>query len=481
MSKSIKKNLLYNIALNLSKVIFPLITAPYVSRVLEPDGVGLFNFSYTYAGYFALFAVLGIPLYGVREIAKLRDSKSDENRFLSEIISLEIVVTILVSAIFLITVLLIPRLNENYAIFLIAGVALYISPCKVEWFFSGREEFGFITIRSLSVKVLSIIALFLFVHDKNDLIIYVILGALATVANELWNYGKLIKDGYRPHLTNSFKKHLKPLFVLFASTVAVSIYTMLDTLMLGFMSDYDQVGFYNNANHIAKSLMPVVTSLAAVAMPRLSYYMQSGNWDDINLLMKKSLSIVSFLAFPITVGVVIVAPTFVPLFFGELFYGAILPLQILVWVVTIIGLNNITAIQVLASMGYDTPYLKSVLSGTISNFVLNLLLIPILGAVGASISSVIAEIAVLVISTIYVYKKTPIRFTSFRELLNSGLVVLGFLPIAYFSSIVSNGWYFVGLFTIIAGLYYIIAQLALKNMSAIIFYNLIINKLHKHE
>lgn len=481
MSKSIKRNLLYNIALNISKVLFPLITAPYVSRVLEPDGVGLFNFSSTYANYFALFAVLGIPLYGVREIAKLRGSKSDENIFLSEIISLELIVTIIVAALYFLTLLLIPQLKENWTIFIIAGIALYITPCKVEWFFSGKEEFGYITLRSIIVKVVNIIALFIFVHGKNDLVLYVILGALATVANELWNYGKLLKDGYRPYFTLSFRRHLKSLFILFASTVAISIYTMLDTLMLGFMSDYNQVGFYNNANHIARSLMPVVTSLAAVAMPRLSYYMQDGNWDEINDLINKSLSIVSFLAFPITVGVVILAPTFIPLFLGELFYGSILPLQVIVWVVTIIGLNNITTIQVLAGMGYDMPYLKTVLTGTVCNFSLNLLLIPYCGAVGASISSVLAEVAVLTISTRFVYKKTPIRFRSIRELLLSGVVVLGFLPISYYTSIIADGWLFVSLFTVIAGLYYIIAQLVLGNNSANIFYNLVRNKICRHE
>lgn len=481
MSKSIKKNLIYNIALNISKVVFPLITAPYVSRVLEPDGVGLYNFSSTYAGYFALFAVLGIPLYGVREIAKLRDSKDEENRFLSEIISLEIIMTLIITAIFLLSVIIIPQLKENYIIFVVAGIALYITPCKVEWFFSGKEEFGFITLRSIIVKILSIIALFIFVHDKDDLIVYVVLGAIATVANEFWNYIKLLQDGYRPYLTKSVKKHIKPLLILFASSIAVSIYTMLDTLMLGFMSDYNQVGFYNNANHIAKSLMPVVTSLAAVAMPRLSYYMQNNNWDEINDLMKKSLSIVSFLAFPITVGVVILAPIFVPLFFGDLFYGSILPLQMIIWVVAIIGLNNITTIQVLAGMGYDTPYLKTVLTGTICNFVLNIMLIPTCGAIGASISSVFAEMAVLIVSTIYVYKKTPIRFKSFRELLYSIVVVLGFIPIAYISSIITDGWFYIGVFTIMAGLYYTIAQLLLKNKSAIIFYNLILNKIHRYE
>ena len=147
MAKSIKRNFLYNILLNISKVIFPLITAPYVSRVLEPDGVGLFNFANTYAGWFALFAALGIPYYGIREVAKIKDDIDEQAKFISEIISISVIATCICSILMFLTLFFIPQLNENYVIFLVSGIILYMTPFKVDWFFQGKEEFGYITFR----------------------------------------------------------------------------------------------------------------------------------------------------------------------------------------------------------------------------------------------------------------------------------------------------------------------------------------------
>ena len=463
MAKSIKKNFIYNIILNLSKVIFPLITAPYISRVLEPDGVGLFNFSSTYASYFALFAALGVPMYGIREIAKIRDNRQSENKFLSEIISLELITTFLCTIIFVLSVYLIPSLECNKLLFLVAGIALYITPLKVEWFFSGHEDFGYITLRSLLIKTLSVIALFVFIHRKEDLLTYVIIGTMAIVANEIWNYIKLLHMGYRPYLTFRVQQHLKPLMILFVSAIAVSIYTMLDTLMLGFISSYDEVGFYNSANHIAKCMMPIVTSLAAVAMPRLSYYMQKGDWGEINIMLSKSLSVVSFLSFPMVMITILLAPTFVPLFFGELYIGSILPLQIIVLVVVVIGFNNITTIQILASLGYDRPYLYSVLSGTFTNFLLNLFLIPVFGAIGASIASVMAEVVILIVSIAAVIKHTKVRIRGIKETAISFVLGMLFIPLYLMISSYIKGWWLIIDFSLCALIFYFSFQIIFRN------------------
>ena len=198
---SIKRNFLYNLSLQMSKVLFPLITAPYVARILDPDGVGIFNFVNTYSSYFALFAVLGIPTYGIREIAKRRDDVKACGIFVSQMISIEIITTLLVSAFYVMSVFAFEQLNEQAVLFLIAGVSLYISPFKIEWFFSGREEFGYITFRSLIIKTVSVILLFVAVRDKDDLVNYVALNLFATIANEVWNYVRLLGLGVRPRFT----------------------------------------------------------------------------------------------------------------------------------------------------------------------------------------------------------------------------------------------------------------------------------------
>ena len=169
MAGSIKKNAFYNVLLNISQVIFPLITAPYVSRVLEPDGVGLFNFANTYAGYFALVALLGIPTYGVREVAKARDDKESLSMLVSQLMTIAVMTTVVVSAVYLITIAVVGQLTENYIIFLLAGFVIYLAPFKINWYYQGLEEFGFITMRSLILRTLGIICLFVFVRTKSDL------------------------------------------------------------------------------------------------------------------------------------------------------------------------------------------------------------------------------------------------------------------------------------------------------------------------
>lgn len=465
MSKSIKINFLYNILLNVSKVIFPLITAPYVSRVLEPDGVGLFNFANTYASWFALFAALGIPYYGLREVAKIREDIDEQTKFISEIISISVIATFVCSILMLLTLFFVPQLNENYVIFLVSGIILYTTPLKVDWFFQGKEDFGYITVRSLVIKTLSVGLLFLLVREKSDLLIYVTLNAAAVVLNEIWNFIKLYQSGIHPYFTLSGGRHIKPLFILFSSSIAISVYTILDTLMLGFMADYNEVGYYNCATHLSKALVPIVTSLAAVALPRVAKLKEEKNWDEINLLMNKSFSIVSFLSFPIAFGVMVVAPMFVPLFFGEQFYGTIIPLQIIIFTVVAIGFNNLTGIQVLLGFGLDKAFLYSLLTGTVSNFVLNLFLIPNYGAKGAAFASVLAEVLILSVMLFFIYQKTPIRFVNFEDTIINIFLSLSFVPIAYIIHTYMSGWLFVFVTIVGCSVVYLFGQLILRTLT----------------
>ena len=466
MAQSIKKNFVYNILLNISSVVFPLITAPYVSRVLEPEGVGLFNFSNTYAGYFSLVALLGIPTYGVREVSKIRENKESLTKLVSQLLSIATLTTICVSIIYLLTIVFVGKLTENFIIFTLAGFAIYLAPFSINWYYQGLEEFGYITIRSLIIKTLSVILLFVFVRDKDDLKIYVIINVLGIVISNLWNYIKMRKAGVNPHFTLfGLKSHLKPLFVLLASSVAVSIYTILDTLMLGFIKGYEEVGYYSNALSISRVLLSAITSLSIVAVPRVSYYLKDSDYGKINGLLNKSFSIVSFLAFPAALGLICISSVFVPLFFGENFMGSIVPLKILSLLLIAIGLNNLTGVQILIGMGYDKLFLYSVLTGTFTNFVMNCFLIPFWGGIGASIASVTAETLILVVTTYYVYKKTPIRFKEWNNILKSLIGTIVLVPVFWGVKNVVSGWMLIILFIVVGGMFYMLIELLLKNSS----------------
>lgn len=480
MTRSIKRNYIYNLLLNITSVITPLITAPYVSRVLEPDGVGLFNFANTYAGYFALVAMLGIPTYGVREVSKARDDNNTLTKLVSELMSIAAVTTIGFSIIYFITIVLVGQLTENYLIFLLAGFVIYLAPFKINWYYQGLEDFAFITKVSLVVRTLSVISLFLFVRSKNDLIIYVILSVLGGVMADVWNFIKMWKSGIRLKLTlKGLKTHINPLLVLFASSVAISIYTVLDTLMLGFITNYEEVGYYTNAMHMSRVILTAVTSLSIVAVPRVSYYVKNKDYDNINILMNKSFSVVSFLAFPVAIGMACIAPTFVPLFFGVKFMGSIIPLMILSMLIISIGLNNLTGVQVLIGMGYDKLFLYSVLVGTISNFILNCLLIPFLGAQGASIASITAETIILIVTSFFVYKHTPIRINKWRDIIKSLIGALMLVPLVLLLNTIIDGWALVIVFMVTGGVVYLLFETISHNNSVLFFTSLIRNRIGK--
>lgn len=478
--KSLKKNLVFNILLNISSAIFPLITAPYVSRVLDPDGVGLFNFSYTYANYFCLIALLGIPTYGVREISKIRDDKVAMSSFVSSMFSISLITTVVISAIYLLSIALIGQLNENFIIFFLAGIALYLSPLKINWYYQGLEMFEFITLRTILVRTVSLICLFCFVHHKDDLIIYVVLNVFGGVVADVWNYLKMLKMGIRIRFSlYDYRDHIKPLLLLFASSVAISIYTILDTLMLGFMADYSEVGYYNNAMHLSRNIVTGVTSLSVVALPRMALYLKQNNYPEINRLMNNSFSIVSFLAFPITMGLICIAPTFTPLFFGEKFIGSILPLTILSFLILSIGFNNLTGIQVLIGLGKDKLFLFSVLTGTVSNFLLNCLLIPKWGAVGASISSVFAETLILAVTAYFAYTRTKVRINNWTDIIKALLGTLLFIPLNYYLRDYFTGWPFIGVFVFVCAVTYILLESLMQNSIIKMASSIVINKLRK--
>lgn len=474
MAQSITKNAFYNVLLNVTSVIFPLITAPYISRVLEPDGVGLYNFATTYAGYYALVAMLGIPTYGVREVSKARDDKESLTKLVSQLMSIAFITTLGVSIIYLLTIGLIGQLTENFIIFLIAGFTIYLAPFKINWYYQGVEDFGFITKVSLIIRTLSVIFLFLLVRDKADLVVYITLSVLGGVMADVWNFTRMWNAGIRPKLTlRGLKPHMNPLLVLFASSIAISIYTVLDTLMLGFITDYKEVGYYTNAMHISRVIITIVTSLSIVAVPRVSYYFKNRDFGNINHLMNKSFSVVSFMAFPVAIGMCCISSTFIPLFFGPSFIGSVVPMMILSFLVIVIGLNNLTGMQILIGMGFDKCFLYSMLAGTFSNLFLNLLFIPLWGAVGASISSVIAEFLVLLVSSIFVFRKTQIRCNLY-EILKSLLGAMLLIPVFIALKFYFEGWGLVGLFVVLGGGFYVLIEATFKSRSFDLFKPLVL-------
>lgn len=474
---SIKTSLAYNTANNVLRILFPLITAPYVARVLSPDDLGLFAFANSYAGYFAVFAVLGIPYYGAREIAKVRNDIQKTSRLFSELFSIGLMVTVVVSMVYIVSISFFDRFNQHESLFLLIGVSLYCSPFNIDWFYGGLENFKHITIRSMVIKIASMLLLFTCVRDQEDLLYYAFIAVFSTVSSDIWNFVVLYKGGYRvSFIFHGLKRHVKPLLLLFVSTVAVSIYTILDRLMLGFLSSYEQVAFYFFAVQISKTLLAVIVSLSAVAIPRVSYYLETRQYLEIERFINKSCALVVFFAVPICAGLIMSSPTLVPLFLGSAFKGSVIPLQILSSLIVLIGLNNLFAVQCLVALGYDKLFLYSVLGGTLTNFSLNFLLIPYFGAIGASIASAIAEFIVLVMSYYYVQRYTQLNIRVKREYVVIVVTACLFVPLYVILADFIGGWLLILCFVSLAVPVYFGIQYYAKNSILLLFIDLIQNK-----
>ena len=473
---SVKTNLAYNVTNNVLRVLFPLITAPYVTRVLSPADLGLYAFGFSVATYFALFAALGIPYYGAREIAKVKDNMAKTNRLFSELFSIAVIATLLMTVFYMACLLCIGQFQQQWGFFLLVGMVLYCSPFNIDWFYEGTENFKAIAIRSVVVRVLSLIMLFALVRTKDDLLWYAIITILSVILSDIWNFVVLIREGYSVKLKiRGLKHHMKPLVLLFVSTIAASVYTMFDRVMLGILAPYQQVAFYHYAMEITKILLMAITSLSVVVLPRISSYVASQQRDKSEQLIQKSCSLVIFFSIPIAMGMIILAPVGLPLFLGDHYMASVLPLQILSCLLIFIGLNNIFAVQCLVAFGFDRLFLYSILTGAVTNFALNLFLIPNWGAIGASVASAVAELFVLVVAFYYVYHRVGLRLNVSQEFIITFFTVLVFLPIYYLLSPIVSGWGLVICFAVAASFMYLTIQYYAKNSTLLI----LAEQLHK--
>lgn len=434
---SLKSNALYNILLNVSNVLFPFITTPYISKVLGVENIGIVNFAITYASYFVMIAMLGVPTYGMRVIASYQISGNDHRQAVFiELSTIIFIFSLIVSSIYVISIFAIPQLYEQKDFLLVAGLTVYLASLNIEWYFGGRERFKLITVRSLVVKIAMTAGMFIFVRTRQDVMPYLLLMVGATLLNHVWNWIYLLCNDWKKVEWNTlrFKYHIKPLLMLFSATLAINIYTMLDTIMLGFISDYNQVGYYTSAMKISRIAMPLVTAMSPVVFARVSALKESGETEQIKQILHNSFSYMYILAVPLTIGLVVLSPRFVPMFFGPEFMPTILPMQLLALLVIIIGISNVYGTQMVQAMGHDKQFLTAVIVGTIINFTLNMLLIKPYGAIGASIASIAAEIVVLVVMAIFAHRIINLNI-GFKNLVQP---VVASLPIIVFSVILNN-------------------------------------------
>lgn len=394
--KSLKLNFIMNAILTMSNFIFPLITFPYVSRVLLPVGTGKVAFATSVVTYFSMFAQLGIPTYGIRACAQVRDEKEKLSQTVQELLLINLFMTIFAYVLFLGGLLTIPRMKADKTLFLIVSTMIFFNSIGMEWLYKALEEYTYITVRSILFKIISLGAMVMLVRSQSDYAIYGGVSIFASSASNVLNFLNAHKYvSLRPTGKYNFQQHLKPVMIFFAMSCATTIYTNLDTVMLGFIKTDEDVGYYNAAVKIKGILVSIITSLGTVLLPRASYYIEHGLKDEFEKIAKKAINFVCLASLPMMVYFILYAKEGIYFLSGSAYDGSVLPMQILMPTLFFIGLTNIMGIQVMVPLGKESWVLYSVTIGAFVDMVINALLIPSLASSGAAIGTLMAEAAVL--------------------------------------------------------------------------------------
>ena len=302
MSKSLKRNFIMNAILTMSQFIFPLITFPYVSRILLPEGTGKVSFATSIISYFAIFAQLGIPTYGIRACAKVRDNKEELSRTVQELFIINLIMSGIAYVALLGAIAVIPRLHQEKELILIVSLTILFNAIGMEWLYKALEQYTYITIRSIIFKFIALLAMFALIHQQSDYVIYGGISIFASSASNIFNFLHAHKYiSLKPLGQYNFQRHLKAVVIFFAMSCATTIYTHLDTVMLGFMTSDVEVGYYNAAVKIKTILVSIVTSLGVVLLPRASYYVEHKMMKEFYHITQKAIKFVLLVATPMMV------------------------------------------------------------------------------------------------------------------------------------------------------------------------------------
>lgn len=430
MAQSVKVNYILNLINTGTQMLFPLITFPYVCRVIEADGIGQINFFQSIISYISLFTCLGIPMYAIREIARDRSDVVQMNRTAMEILLLHSMLTLVGYAIVAILCLTVPQIQVNIPLFLILSLTIFFTAIGCEWFYQGIEDFKYITIRGLIIKTVSVVLLFFFVKSKTDLLYYGCYTVFGVLGGNIFNFFRLRKYIHRENIIFSelhIKRHVKPVLKVFSFSVVTSIYLQLNTVLLGFLMNALAVGYFAAATKVMQMLLTMSACLGAVMMPRASHLIAENKEDEFNRLIQKSYDFTLAIALPMTIGLIFCAPSLITALCGVKFEHSILPSQIIAPIILMVAISNVFGIQVLFPKGKINIVTLCCGIGAVADLILNLCLIPFFSYIGTSIAYLGAEVATTVSMYFIGRKYIPIIYFKKSHLTYAlGCIVMAF-------------------------------------------------------
>lgn len=398
MSK-IGKNILYNLAYQILVLITPLITTPYISRVLGVEGIGTYSYVSSVEYYFFIFITLGLTNYGNRSIAKCRDDRNHRSRTFWSIYFMQVFCGILAIAAYAIYIARFSDIayRQFFAVYLLH---LASAAVDINWFFFGLEEFKFTTVRNAIVKVATLICILAFVRGQNALLVYFIIVAGSSLVSNLLLWTRVFR--HVDFLMPTFKEcaaHIKPNLLLFIPIIAMSVYRVMDKIMIKQLSGIEQNGYYENADRIITISLTAFSAIATVMMPAVSNMVAQKKDDAVKKILREMMQIVNWLSVAMVFGLMVISRRFAPLFFGSQFLESGVLMIGLAPTIFFSGWKNVLRSQYLIPYEKDSAYVVSLIVGALCNVIANLYFIPQLGARGAVIGTLIAELAGFLIQT----------------------------------------------------------------------------------
>lgn len=419
--KSIKRNYIYNLSYQILTLITPLITTPYIARVLRPDGVGIVSYTNSVVTYFVLLAALGTTDYGQREIAYRQDDLRERTRMFWEVFLLRTMTSLLSLIVFFFFTVG----SDERLIYLLQAVNIINVIFDITWFFQGMEEFGKTVGRNIVARILNLILIFAFVKTAADIPFYIGSIVFSTLLGHMLLWISLPQYICRISLLEIRPfRNMKGILLLFLPQIAIQVSAVMDKTMLGLITGSDfENGYYEQADRIEKICLTLVSSLGIVMIPRISYVIAKKQKELVEYYVYRAYRFVWFLALPMTIGLIAIADQFVPWFFGDGYDKTIILIRIFSLLLCVVGISSVTGVQYFVPAGKQKEYTISVLLGMLVNFTLNLLLIPHFLSIGAAVATVVGEVIVSASQLCMVRK----RFSVVRVLASSKKYIIATL------------------------------------------------------
>lgn len=397
--KSLGLNAFLNGFKSILNLIFPLISFPYISRVLSVPGIGIYNFSNTYVNYFILIAGLGVATYAVREGAQYRNEKAKIEKFASQVFSINLIATVIAYILLFFSLILFKILNNYVSCILIFSIQILFTTLGTEWIYTIYEDYAYITIRSIVFKIASIALLFILVRKSTDYLWYAFITVLAVVGSNILNFWHARSFiNIKLTLKTNWQYHLKPILIIFASAVAVTIYVSSDTTILGILKNDYAVGIYSTSVKIYQIAQSLLSAILTVTIPRLAMLWGQRRRKEYNDVLTRVINTLGILVLPASVGLMMLSREVVLIIAGHKFLPSVNSLRIITWAIIFSIFSWIFSDCVLIPAKRESKVLRNTLITAAINVILNFILIPSMSYDGTSLSTVIAEFSVMIMN-----------------------------------------------------------------------------------